>query len=277
MILNRVCYGGKGFISVFFDFVVPQCQFSSRHIPILVVSEYFSQPQGIIVYIFQIREFPEQDFRPFLLSFGPFAGCLEKQVPASGEQLSERVPIAEHLRFIEDTPCFGFPDGFVFILHDLPAVGYAQVLNGFIDQFGYMEAVNHLQGSWKASSHNFLHAVCHVKGDFLHHVPQFWVNEHEYLYHIFRLCTPDDGYNGSFSSFSVPVYQYGIKFSLAERSFIDAQMISDVLGIDDIIFRMGKLVPVVIGTQMILVLVLQLLAVQTVMVCNTLAANRMSV
>nr|WP_262890868.1 hypothetical protein [Phocaeicola faecicola] len=40
---------------------------------------------------------------------------------------------------------------------------------------------------------------------------------------------------------------------------------------------MGKLVPVVIGTQMILVLVLQLLAVQTVMVCNTLAANRMSV
>lgn len=108
-------------------------------------------------------------------------------------------------------------------------------------------------------------------------MPKFWANEHEYLYHIFRLCTPDDGYNGSFSSFSVPVYQHGIKFSLAERSFIDAQMISDVLGIDDIIFRMGKLVPVVIGTQMILVLVLQLLAVQAVMVGNTLAANRMSV
>ena len=215
MILNRVCHGGKGFISVPLDFVVPQCQLCTCHIPVLVVSEYFSQPQGIIVYVFQVRELPEQDFCPFLLFFGPFVGCLEKQVAASGEQLSECVPIAEHFRFIGDTFCFGFPDTFVFILHDLPAIGYTQVLNSFIDQFGYMEAVNYLQGFRKASPHNLLHAVCHVKSDFLHHAPQSWGNEHEYPCHVLRFCTPDDGYNGSISSFSVPVYQYGIEFSLA--------------------------------------------------------------
>ena len=54
-------------------------------------------------------------------------------------------------------------------------------------------------------------------------------------------------------------------------------MIPDVLGVDDIIFRMSQLVPVMISAQVVLVLVLQLLTVQTVMVGNALAANRMSV
>lgn len=54
-------------------------------------------------------------------------------------------------------------------------------------------------------------------------------------------------------------------------------MIPDVLGIDNIIPGMSKLLPVMISTQMILVLALQLLAVQTVMLRNALTANRMSV
>ena len=118
-----------------------------------------------------------------------------------------------------------------------------------------MEAVYDLRGVRETAQCDAVHVICHVQCDGPDFQPFFQRYHFEARFNIFRLCAPDHGYDGAFTTMPVFVTDIRVKLATSQAGLIKGYMLSGVFREKDVFLSVSVLLPFEEAAQMVLIII----------------------
>lgn len=239
------------------DLVIPPSKVQPCHILVHLHIEYVRQFHGEVVCGLELGVKLEDDVGAPSLRPCPLRGMLCQNVFSPSQQLlaSVAVGVAEgSVRHALFSAAVHLP---VLHIPSHPPERYAQIVDGVVVEFVYMETVVCDSGLWERAARYEHHRRREVERYLPDGLASGQGNSLQHRRHRFGFSAADGGDKRASAAVGVAVGDEGVKLPAAERRLVDGQVGPDVLREQDELLCMRELLPSAVAAEYFFVLARQ--------------------